>query len=326
MLPDALKFERYSSLEDIEFLLAHALSGVEARGIDDISRFCQERSVVLASTLHATLAILEYVSLVRKDSIGRYIRSNQNVGTLASVITERAFLRLRDDGALSIFILPEAIEYDSVNNCICLRNNLISLDYSGFKNLLISVGFFKPHALSGNLLQIANELEPLFETKIIQGIKEERFPEAKLRGLSLAALMRMQELNELHGREAEEFVLGYERRRLKGAIAKRVRIISDLQCDAGYDLASFETTSSESVDRFIEVKSFSSKPSFFWSKNEVNVSEIKGDSYFLYLVDRRQMLDEEYQPMIIKNPYQAVFQDKDSWRKDAQSWFFTSAV
>jgi hypothetical protein len=237
-------------------------------------------------------------------------------------MVDKIFFRLIDDDSLSSFILPEAIEYDSVGNTICLRNNLIPLEYSGLKNLLISLNFFKPHPLSSNLLQVTKELETLFETKLIPGIKEELFPEARLKGLSLASLMRMQELNELHGREAEEFVLNYERRRLGEDFAERVRIISNLQCDAGYDIASFEGRSSTQSDRFIEVKSFSGEPSFFWSRNEVAVSEALKSQYFLYLVNRNLMIQEDYMPLIIQNPHEYVFLNDKEWKKDAVSWFF----
>ncbi len=326
MLPDALRFDRYGSIEDIQFLLEHALSATEPRTLSDISRFCEEKSMVLASSLSATLALLEYISMVNVDSEEKFTRtSDAALAALGKIIMNSIFDRLMREGALSDFILPEAIEYDSVGDNICLRNNLIPLEYSGLKNLLISLGFFKPHPLSGNLLQIAKELEPLFETKLIPGIKEERFPETRLKGLSLASLMRMQELNELHGREAEEFVLGYERRRLGESIAARVRIISDLQCDAGYDIASFDTAASARPDRFIEVKSFKGEPTFFWSRNEVAISEVKRENYFLYLVNRNEMSQEGYEPIIIRNPYEKVFLDEKGWSRDAQSWFFKSS-
>lgn len=321
-MPDALRFDKYGSFEDIQFLLEHALSATEARSISDISRFCEEKSVMLASSLSATLALLEYVSLV-ESSKGSFIRSREyDNARLPREMVDKIFSRLIDEGSLSVFILPEAIEYDPVGNTICLRNNLVPLEYSGLKNLLISLDFFKPHPLSGNLLQITKELETLFETKLIPGIKEELFPEARLKGLSLTALMRMQELNELHGREAEEFVLNYERRRLGGSTAEKVRIISDLQCDAGYDIVSFEAVSSVQPDRFIEVKSFSGEPSFFWSRNEIAVSDARKNQYFLCLVNRNLMVQEDYAPLIIQNPHENIFLNNKEWERDTMSWFF----
>lgn len=54
---------------------------------------------------------------------------------------------------------------------------------------------------------------------------------------------------------------------------------------AGYDILSFNSATSLSYDRFIEVKSFHGKPHFYWSSNEKNTSELWGDKYYLYLVD-----------------------------------------
>jgi|GEM_PF-761431 len=324
MLPDALSFDRYGSLEDIQFLTDHALSSAEGRTVSDLIRFCEEKSVVLAASMPATLELLVYTSLVERDDVGKYrLIGTSDSPDLAAALVERIFSRLVEEKALSSFIQPEAIEYDTVGDSICLRNNLIPLDYSGLKNLLISLGFFRAHPLSANLLQLSKTLEPLFEEKLIPSLKEERFPVESLKGLSLAALMRMQELNELHGREAESFVLEYEKRRVGGSLAERVRAISDLQCDAGYDIVSFENRSSTQPDRFIEVKSYSGEPTFFWSRNEVAVAEVKKGHYFLYLVNREAMDGKEYEPTIIKDPYNEVFLQEKKWSREPMSWFFS---
>jgi len=91
---------------------------------------------------------------------------------------------------------------------------------------------------------------------------------------------------------------------------------------AGYDIASFDSIYSESIDRFIEVKSYSQNVSFYWSRNEVETARLKGDSYFLYLVNRDCITNNGYEPLVIQNAYSNVFID-EGWRKEGQSWFIS---
>jgi len=48
------------------------------------------------------------------------------------------------------------------------------------------------------------------------------------------------------------------------------------------------------LDKFIEVKSYSGDPYFYWSRNEVKVAETEKNNYFLYLVNRDEMNDIDY--------------------------------
>ena len=72
-------------------------------------------------------------------------------------------------------------------------------------------------------------------------------------------------------------------------------------------------------DKFIEVKSFSDREQFFWSKNEVQVAKILLDQYYLYLVDRRHEKDDNFCPIIIQNPYNSIYEDS-KWHKETESW------
>jgi len=68
------------------------------------------------------------------------------------------------------------------------------------------------------------------------------------------------------------------------------------------------------IDRFIEVKSYDREVSFFWSRNEVEkAKELKG-KYYLYLVDRSRIKENDYKPQQFQDPYKKVFEN-EIWRK-----------
>lgn len=73
------------------------------------------------------------------------------------------------------------------------------------------------------------------------------------------------------------------------------------------------------VDRYIEVKSFSGEPLFYWSRNEVQIARELMDKYFLYLVDRDKMSEPGYTPKMYQNPYQKLFEN-EFWKKEPETW------
>lgn len=75
------------------------------------------------------------------------------------------------------------------------------------------------------------------------------------------------------------------------------------------------------MDRFIEVKSYSQKTGFYWTKNEIDESINKKSNYYIYLVDRERMNQDQYSPIIISNPYENIFKNSQ-WKREPRSWFF----
>jgi hypothetical protein len=142
--------------------------------------------------------------------------------------------------------------------------------------------------------------------------------------LSLEQLKEINRIKGLHGYEAELYVEKYEKQRLfNHPSINKIRIISNLDVGAGYDIVSFNSNTSETIDRFIEVKSFAKYLSFYWSRNEVEMARLKGDNYFLYLIDRSKMEDATYKPLIIQNPFTTVFL-ADEWLKQENLWYVTN--
>ncbi len=97
---------------------------------------------------------------------------------------------------------------------------------------------------------------------------------------------------KLSGAAAEMLVLDMERNRLRAAgfpiEATAVRLISDVDVAAGYDIESFDGGSEALVpDRFIEVKSTSTgEGRFFWSRNEFATAQDLQSKYWIYHLRR----------------------------------------
>jgi hypothetical protein len=92
--------------------------------------------------------------------------------------------------------------------------------------------------------------------------------------------------NRSLGLAGEEFVVSYERERLRQAgekrLGDRVEHVSVAKGDGlGYDVLSFDIDGRE---RFIEVKttSFGKQTPFFVSRNELEFSDLARDQYHLY--------------------------------------------
>ena len=121
------------------------------------------------------------------------------------------------------------------------------------------------------------------------------------------------------GKEAEKFVLEHELRiRESHPNRENIRIISEEDARAGYDIQSYLSDASTELDKFIEVKSYLSARCFYWSSNEIKKAQQLGSNYYLYIVDSERLASEEedYEPEIIENPYERL---KD-WEKTCETW------
>ena len=134
-------------------------------------------------------------------------------------------------------------------------------------------------------------------------------PEIKKRKIGIEALQRSLEQKQIHGEEAEKFVLEFEDKRLNGG--KIPYWVAKYFTNDGYDIASYEDETSEEHNRFIEVKSYRGKPYFFWSRNEMDTARIRKRSYYIYLVNRDSMKNPDYAPMIIRDPYNNIYKKEN---------------
>ena len=119
---------------------------------------------------------------------------------------------------------------------------------------------------------------------------------------------------------------GYKKKSLNSITFKRLNKKKDINwvaeyiVNAGYDIASYNSEEDTFLNRFIEVKSFEGeKPYFFWSKNEFRESKIRKNQYWLYLVNRNKINDNDYYPTMINNPFENILQN-DDWKKSIENY------
>jgi hypothetical protein len=121
------------------------------------------------------------------------------------------------------------------------------------------------------------------------------------------------------GLEAELAVLGWEKRRLGGAAAERVRHISAENPAACYDIQSITVERTRECPRFIEVKAVpQGTHEFHWSAAEIEAAQILGERYFLYLAPVAGASHFDLDNLqIIQNPFENIYQNHAVWSREA---------
>ncbi len=238
---------------------------------------------------------------------------------LSNKMLEMIVFSLQKDEIFHTIFCSENMSYDIIYRLIQIENKAFQFRYKNFRQLLISFSFLYPHPDQNIRKFIVNsKYKKLFDRELL--------PEIKKRKMGIDELERMLEQKQIHGKEAEIFVLGFEKIRLSShPKIGSIEIISEYDVGAGYDLVSYETPDSDEYDRFIEVKSFSGNPSFHWSRNEVDTARIKKNYYFLYLIDRDKMAFSDYSPIIIRNPYEEIIVSGQNlkWEKRIEEYVVT---
>lgn len=288
-----------------------------------IKDYCISQSLDIALSFDSTIILLSYMGILSmqtdKDSMVK--KNSHNEKLSPRLVIELLLVKMVEDRSIQELFDPTAIKYDVISDKIAIRNSSVSLNLSGVKNLLISLGFFERSNFSENLLTLAPDYTSFFLEVILPAITPEDADHRT--GMSIDELKDILAKKQLYGKIAEEFVFEFEKRRLVShPKLERVKIISEIDCSAGYDIISFNDIQSQEIDRFIEVKSYSGSPQFYWSKNEVEEAQLRGENYFLYLVNRDNIQDKMYSPTIIQSPFRKVFLDESTWSREPQSWRF----
>jgi len=221
-------------------------------------------------------------------------------------LCEACLNKVTADGVIDI----SALRFDAVKGKYCIQRHGFPIASAVFRNVLIQLNALLELRDGSGSLEISEHYETIF-TKVQKKVK---------RKMSLDALKKQLELQELQGEAAEEYVVGYEKARLLiTVLADKIKRISGIDVSAGYDIVSFEDNTSVQYDRFIEVKSFVGQPHFYWSKNEIEVATLYGDKYYLYLIDTEKAAEVGYTPTIIRNPAKAVI-ESDGWLMQPTSY------
>ena len=141
----------------------------------------------------------------------------------------------------SDFLISYDIYFDKFLSEYVIKNSSINLKYAGLRNLLIRLGYFINSKNNVNIFIINNKYIKLTEPQIL-----------KMRKLvSIYQFKKRQEHLEKIGKYAESYVYSYEQKRLQGhRLLDRIRIISEMDVSAGFDMLSFNDDDSKEYDRF----------------------------------------------------------------------------
>lgn len=322
MLEDLLKCNKVGSREEINFLLFHALSHENFKKIENVKTLCILHSYNFGSSFNGIISLLELLNLV--DINNDLIKSSHLISQFDSetffdhtIFFERLFSVLHDNNKLETFFNYQNTKVDIRTLDYYVKDSLIPFSLNVIKHSLINTGFFIKSKEVDTTFLINVQFRNFFSNFVVSKIK--RIPLKKT--MTLDQLKSRLELQDKYGNEAEEYVLQYELSRLVNHYSKQFikRVSSDF-VNIGYDIESFDSEESIVNDRFIEVKSFNEKVSFYWSKNEIAIAQELGERYYLYLIDRSKYLTDGYKPFIIKDAYKNVFLDS-AWNKEIDSHY-----
>lgn len=267
---------------------------------------------------NAAVALFEYLELIRteKNALvpteeGRALYSFIQSG-FEEKLCEKCLSRITIDEVIDI----EALRFDVIQGKYYIQRYGFPMAAAVFRNMLIQLNALSERGDSSGSLEISERYETIF-AKILK---------KKKRRMSIEALKKKLEQQEIQGEIAEEYVLKYERKRFSDVtLHVKVKRISGIDVTAGYDIVSFENSTSGEYDKFIEVKSFKGQPHFYWSKNEIEVATLYGDKYYLYMVDMDKIEGIDYIPTVIKNPVMKVIESGD-WLMQPTSYLVLPTV
>jgi hypothetical protein len=324
MYQDLFEFKSFGKIDQIKFVLDTLSQTNAPLPLTNLRKYCTDYSSLFSTSFNGIIRLLELTEYIQcKNNL---VRINELYGfspilieNFSMEIPAKLLSVLAEAGIIKEFINLDGVDYDLVSSNIVIKNSSIPLRASALKQFFIDFGIFQISPSSTFIYFITPAFSNFFENSILPTLQDEEgfVPES---GFTYKEFMEIQELKRQYGEQAEIFVERYEQERLKKHPKRTlIKRISPFKVDAGYDIVSYEKEDSAIFDRFIEVKSFSGSPEFYWSKNEIKVAKQKKKNYYLYLVDRTYIQDSGYRPLIIKNPYNIVF-IKDEWKKEPQNW------
>ncbi|MCF8323038.1 MAG: DUF3883 domain-containing protein [Flavobacterium sp.] len=241
----------------------------------------------------------------------RIVNSLNSQKQFSDKFNEFLFHYLIDDDVVYEIFRSEHLSYDIIFKSTQINNSAFGFKHSSFKQLLIDFEIILNHPTPEINSYILNQrYKKLFDKTIL--------PEIKKRKIGIDEFNKQMQQQQIYGEEAEKFVVSYENKRLNER--KKIDWLAEYIVNAGYDLLSYDDESDEEYNRFIEVKSFDGEiPYFFWSRNEYQVARLKKDEYWLYLVNRSRISDNDYAPIMIQNPYVNIL-NNDKWNKQIDKY------
>ena len=306
MLTELKRCNSIGNVDGILFLVS-IMAGKEKISRDEIRNRCALENNITVNCPGA-VSFFEYLRLVdtTSDTVmplpGLDTLATKSSGELIEQLAAMSISRLVKEGIFD----KGATGFDAEKGHLTIKRSAFPLAYAAVRNFLTMAGALDKEE-NGEICVAGN-----YESDWTEQLRNRR------EKFTLEQLLKQQESQSRRGLEAEEFVLGLEKKRLP-KLAHKIKRISDFDVAAGYDIVSYENDGTEHYDRFIEVKCYMGSPHFFWSENESDVARIKANKYSLCLVDYLRMGEPGYQPEFIRNPYETFF-DSDEWLVNASSY------
>ena len=220
---------------------------------------------------------------------------------IADVFSRNLINYLLDEKVISL----DCVEYDLTTDTYIVPANSFKYRHAAYRNLLISF----------NIIGLRNDSKYDIYSDLIEYVSKPGYVQ-KLTQEKLKAIL---EEEEKMGAEGELAVLEYEKKRLGLSKGNKVKQISVIDASAGFDIISYNNPESKEYDRFIEVKTYKGEPHFHWSRNEKDKASLLRDHYYIYLVDYNRMDQISYEPEIIQDPIERIFESTD-WNKTVDSY------
>jgi hypothetical protein len=310
MLEELRKLNQPGRKEDILFFLQKVI-GKQKLIEKDIRIICARAPGQYQLDVDALLLYCAFLRLIHRNETivlsPDIVNFFEDSYELNKLIIKRTISALFESDILEV----DMFAYDVLSKRFAFKNERLPLSFAPLRNTLISQGFFE---INRDNLKTVFYIDTKYE-KLISSFCQQR-----KKTIGIEQLKKQLEANSEAGEKAEIFVLQYEKKRIgKHPLVEKIRIISDIDVCAGYDIVSFNSNDSDDYDRFIEVKAVSNPKGFYWSINELNTAKLKGKRYYLYLIDLQKVSDENYIPTIINDPASVLF-DSDEWFVEPQSF------
>lgn len=286
MLTELKRCNSIGNINGVLFLVS-ILSGKKRVSFNEIVNRCSlEKNIKI--NCGGAVAFLQYLGFVEweADIVIATDKIEQLMGreaeAIINLLVKECIVLLTEEGLFDL----DSTAFDPEKGHLSIKRSAFPLAYAAIRNFLTIAGALEKE--SNGEIGIVEQYESDFSVQLRN--RKDKF--------TLEQLMQRQAEQSQRGLEAEEYVLELERKRLPGK-AYKIKRISDFDVSAGYDIVSYDNQDSAIYDRFIEVKCYIGKPHFYWSENECDVAQIKGEKYVLCLVDYLRINEDDYVPEYI---------------------------
>jgi hypothetical protein len=236
--------------------------------------------------------------------------SLNSVNQMKDKFVQYLFISLKDENSFHRIFQSQYLSYDIIYKSFQINNSAFGFKFKNFRQLLIDFGAITTHpTIEFNSYILNSRFKKLFDKTIL--------PEIKKRKIGIDEFKKSIEKQPIYGEEADKFVMEFEKKRLGD---KQIDWVAQYIVNEGYDIASYNEEDDEEYNRFIEDKSYDGNtPYFFWSRNEFNVAKRKSKKYWVYLVNRTEMNNENYEPIMKQNPIESILNNED-WKKQIEKY------